>query len=262
VINTRTVADTELLSAGRDLKWVARLGSGLDIIDLVQAEQRGIHVISTPKANANAVAEHVVGMLLGLLRHIVISDREVRRGEWLREKNRGRELQGMTVGIIGFGNTGSAFAGKLAGWQLQVLAYDKYKSDYANDYPHVRETTLEEVLTHSDVLSLHVPLTAETGYMVNGAFLAKCKPGAILVNSSRGKIVDTAALVLALRTGHLAGACLDVQENERPDTFTPDERTLYDILFAMSNVVLTPHVAGWTFASKRRIAEAILRALE
>ncbi len=258
VINTKTVADAVLMNVGTSLRWIARLGSGLDIIDLKTAEQKHIQIISTPQANANAVAEHVFGMLLCLLRKIHLADRTVRDGQWLRERHRGSEIAGRTVGIIGFGNTGSAFAAKFAGWNVQVIAYDKYKTGYADHLNFIKETTLDEVLSRADILSLHLPLTYETHHLVDQAFIARCRHGMILINSSRGRIVDTGALLNALKEGYLHGACLDVLENERLNTYTSAETETLESLAQMDNVVLTPHIAGWTFESRKRIALQIV----
>jgi D-3-phosphoglycerate dehydrogenase len=259
VVNTKVVVDAALLEGSVDLKWVARLGSGLDTIDLDACKVTGISVISTPQANANAVAEHAFGMLLALMRNIVTADREVRLGQWYREKNRGQELKGRTIGIIGFGNNGSAFASKFAGWNVRVLAHDKYKTGFASQLTFVTESTLEEVLDGSDVLSLHVPLTEETNYLVDADFLTRCRSGVILINSSRGRVVRMTALLNALRSGHIGGACLDVFENEKPGTYTAEEQEMYAELATFDNVVHTPHIAGWTFESKRRIAEQIVQ---
>jgi D-3-phosphoglycerate dehydrogenase len=260
VINTKTVADAEMIACAKELKWIARLGSGLDIIDLDAARARNIVVMNTPQANANAVAEHVFGMLLSLLQNICVADSEMRDGYWNREKNRGTELGGKTVGIIGYGHTGSAFASKFAGWNVNVIAYDKYKANYVSaDEPFIHESTLEEVLTLSDILSLHLPLTSETRQLVNASFLSQCKPGIILLSSSRGRIVDTTALLDALQSGGVGGACLDVFENEKPGTFTSDETERYHSLASMDNVILTPHISGWTFESKQRIAKQVVQ---
>jgi len=258
VVNTKVVVDPQLLEHASHLKWVARLGSGLDTINQQACADRDIRVISTPQANANAVAEHVFGMLLSLLRNIVVADHEVRQGIWNREGNRGQELSGRTVGIIGFGNNGGAFGRKFAGWNVRVLAYDKYKSDYTGDLDFVTESDLDTVLQEAEVLSLHVPLTAETHYMVNSDFLARCRPGCILINSSRGKVVQTSALLEALESGLLGGACLDVLENEKFDTYHDSERLVYSRLTQLPNVVCTPHIAGWTIESKMRIANQIV----
>jgi D-3-phosphoglycerate dehydrogenase len=197
-------------------------------------------------------------MLLALLRKIAIADHEVREGTWNREKNRGSEIKGKTIGIIGFGNTGSAFASKFAGWDVQVIAYDKYKTNYTSGLSFVKESALEDVLASSDIISLHIPLTEKTRYLVNAEFLTRMKPGAILINSSRGRNVDTAALVKALQGGHLGGACLDVFENEKPASYSSGEKKLYSTLASLPNVILTPHIAGWTHESKQRIAEQVV----
>jgi D-3-phosphoglycerate dehydrogenase / 2-oxoglutarate reductase len=188
------------------------------------------------------------------MRRICHAGAAMRRGDWLREEHRGSELTGRTIGIIGFGHTGSAFAAKFAGWGVRILAYDKYKTGYAQELPYVEETTLDNLVAQAEMISFHVPLTEETTYMADAGFFTRCRPGTIVINSARGKVVDTRALVDALSDGHLGGACLDVFGNEKPQTYSPDEETLYNALFAMPNVVITPHIAGWTHESKARIA--------
>jgi D-3-phosphoglycerate dehydrogenase / 2-oxoglutarate reductase len=258
IINTRTPLRKPLLERCPELRFIGRLGVGLDIIDMDVARRRGIKVINTPGANANAVAEHMFGMLLALFRKIPAADRSVKEGKWLREQHRGRELKGLTVGVIGFGNTGSAFAGKFANWQTQVMSYDKYKTHYADHIRFVEETTLERVIEESDILSLHVPLTDITKGMVNSAFLNACRRGVVLLNGSRGKVVDTEALVEALQSGHVSGACLDVLENEKLITYSEREKAHFASLKSMDNVILSPHIAGWTGLSKVNIARQIL----
>ena len=261
IVNTRTPVRRELMEAAPNLKFIGRLGAGLDIIDLEEADRRGISVIPTPGANANAVGEHMFGMLLALMHNILWADRSVRQGAWVRERHRGEELTGKTIGIIGFGNTGSAFASKFAGWKTNVLAYDKYKEHYAADYRFVEETDLETVLEHSDVISLHVPLTEETKYLVNDEFLLKCKDGVIILNGSRGKVVDTGALLRAMDRGKVKGACLDVVENENPENRLGEEALMYENLFSRKQTILTPHIAGWTKESKRNIAYQLLKGI-
>jgi len=240
------------------LKFIGRLGVGLDIIDTDEAQKRGISVINTPGANANAVAEHMVGMLLALFRKLPSADRTVREGNWLREQHRGREIGGLTIGVIGFGNTGSAFAGKFANWLTQIVAYDKYKTHYADQLRFVEEATLQRVIEASDIISLHVPLTEETEGMVNSAFLRACKKGVVILNGSRGKVVNTQALIDALQSGQVSGACLDVLENEKLATYSEKEKVQFTTLLSMENVVFSPHIAGWTTASKANIAHQIL----
>jgi len=258
IVNTRTPVRRQLIEKSDGLRFIGRLGVGLDIIDLEVADRKGIRVVNTPGANANAVAEHIFGMLLALFRKIPAADRSVREGYWLREKHRGRELKGLTIGIVGFGNTGSAFAGKFANWQTQVLAYDKYKTHYAEDLRFVEETTLQEVISNSDIISLHVPLTEVTRGMINVSFLTSCKEGVVILNGSRGKVVVTEDLIDALLSGQVGGACLDVLENEKLNTYNEIEKAHFATLKAMKNVILSPHVAGWTIASKVNIARQVL----
>jgi len=258
IVNTRTPVRKQLLDECPHLRFIGRLGVGLDIIDTEETNRRGIKVINTPGANANAVGEHMFGMLLALFRKIPTANRSVREGHWLREQHRGREIKGLTIGIIGFGNTGSAFAGKFANWLTQVVAYDKYKTHYADDLRFVEETTLRRVVEESDIISLHVPLTEVTNGMVDREFLSSCKKGVVILNGSRGKVVDTEALIGALRSGHVSGACLDVLENEKPITYSQKEKAHFGSLKSMDNVILSPHIAGWTDASKANIARQML----
>lgn len=258
VINSKIKAYRPLLDAAKNLKFIARLGSGLDIIDLPLAAERGVRVYSAPEGNRNAVAEHALGMLLALFNHLPRADRQVRQGNWQREQNRGRELMGLTVGVIGYGNTGSSFVRKLGGMGVQVQVYDKYRHYYAEGLPWVKEGKMEEVQQKSDVISLHLPLTKETHHLVDERFLAACRDGLILVNTSRGRVVHTPDLMAALRSGKVGGACLDVFENEKPATYSRQEADLYTELYQMENMLLSPHVAGWSVQSKKRIAVILL----
>jgi D-3-phosphoglycerate dehydrogenase len=201
-------------------------------------------------------------MLITLLRHIASANNSVKSGYWLREKHRGRELAGLTVGVIGCGNTGRAFASKFAGWQTNVLTYDKYKTHYVDDLRFVTESSLEEVLAQSDVISLHVPLTEETMGMVNYEFIERCKDGVILMNASRGKVVDTRSLIEALDKGKVSGACLDVLSNEKLATLSRQEKNEFEALCARENVIMTPHIAGWSFQSRRNIATQMIDSLQ
>lgn len=259
VINTRCAIDRATLDGAPSLRWIARLGSGLDIIDLDAAAEKGVQVFSAPEGNARAVAEHALGMLLALRNQLISADKSVRDGQWLREAHRGVELAGKTIGIIGHGHNGSAFGRLFAGWDVRVLAYDKYLSGYGTGI--VTESTLDTVLAESDVLSLHIPLTEETRGMVDAAFLRRCKPGLVLINTSRGKIADLGAVADALDTGRLAGACLDVFPHEPPGSGPPDVIAAFARLAAMPHVVLTPHIAGWSVESKRNIAEVLLQKI-
>lgn len=261
VINSKIKVTRTILELAPKLRFVARLGSGMEIIDRIAAAEHQVAIIGSPEGNRNAVAEHAVGMLLSLFNHLNRCDREVRAKIWRREANRGRELMGLTIGIIGFGHTGSQFAAKLAGFGVRVLAYDKYKRFYAEHASHVTETTLEQVLKESDVISFHLPLSEETRHLVDEAFLSQCRKGVILINTSRGQVIKTETLLMALESAQIGGACLDVFENEKPESFTSEEMAIYERLYAMDEVVLSPHVAGWTHESKERMAKVLLERI-
>lgn len=261
IINSKIIMDRHRIDTGRQLRFIGRLGSGLEIIDVAYAESKNIAVYNSPEGNSNAVAEHEMGMILALLNNLIPADREVRAYEWEREKHRGRELRGMTVGIIGLGHTGTAFAEKLATWGVEVISYDKYKTSYPDSVSFVHKTDLETIRREADLISLHLPLTSETRHMVNETFISKCKNGVIFSNTSRGAVVDTVALIKALKNGKVSGACMDVFENERPETFSAGEKEMYGTLYKMDNVVLSPHIAGWTAESLYKIADVLLRKI-
>lgn len=258
VINSKVKMNAELLNLASQLKFIARLGSGLDIIDLPEAERLGIHVFSAPDGNRVAVAEHAIGMLLALSNKLLLANWQVNNFQWDRESCRGWEIDNKTIGVIGFGNNGSAFAERLAGFNCQVLAYDKYKTNYTSGYEHVKEVTLEELLKESDVISFHVPLTVETKHMLDDAFLKNVKKGVYIINTSRGKVVDTKSLLRGLESNKIAGACMDVFENEKTKSYTEDELSMYTSLCKMENVIFSPHVAGWTKESFEKISDSLL----
>ncbi len=263
IINSKIQVNRDFLDRAVLLKFVGRLGSGMEIVDRPYAAERGVSVFSSPEGNRNAVAEQALGMLLSLSNHLSRADQEVRQKIWRREANRGWELRGKTLGIIGFGHTGSQFAKKLAGMEMKVLSYDRYLNDYSEGMPWVKEVeSLEEIVSQSDIISLHLPLTPETKHLVDAAFIQRCKPGFILINTARGACVDTAAVVEGLASGQIGGACLDVFENEKPVTYTVSELAVYEQLFGFENVVLTPHIAGWTLESKRLLAETLLQKIK
>lgn len=261
IINTKTPMDSEALTNAENLKFIGRLGSGLDIIDLPLAEEKDIKVINSPEGNCNAVAEHAMGMLLALANNIIRGDREVRHFQWNREKNRGFELAGKTIGIVGYGHTGAAFASKFENWQTKLLIHDKYKEHYLNGHRFMHEVDLADVQKQCDVISFHLPLTEETREMVDANFLNKCKKGVIIVNTSRGKVVRELDLLAGLKSGQVGGACLDVFENEKTDTYTEEEKNKYAELYALENIILTPHVAGWTHESKEKIAKTLIEKI-
>lgn len=258
VVRSKIIIDRRFLDQAHRLRCIGRVGAGMETIDVDYAEARGIRCLNSPEGNRDAVGEHAVGLLLSLLNNIARADAEVRRGLWQREANRGLELGCRTVGIIGFGNMGASFARCLRGFGCRILAYDKYKTDYAPDY--VEEVMLEQLQREADVLSLHVPLTDETRHMVNGSFLGCFAKPIMLINTSRGAVVDTPALVAAMKEGRVLGAALDVIEYEKMTTDGLDIEHLPDAfryLLQAPNVVLTPHVAGWTVESKYKLAAVL-----
>lgn len=269
VIRSRFKIDHDFLMASNGLKFIARAGAGMENIDVSTATTLGVMCLNAPEGNRNAVAEQAVAMLLALNNHLLRADREVREGIWLREENRGWELEGKSIGIIGFGNTGSSFAKKLIGFDSQILAYDPYIQINPIDFPHVRQSNLPELFDQCDVLSMHVPLTEETRYMVNDDFLKNFKKPIRFINTSRGKVVDTAALVRAMQSGHVLGAALDVIEYESVSFETLDSSELPEPMRYLINsdrTVLTPHIAGWTHESNLKIskilAEKIIRLFQ
>ena len=258
VVRSKIPIDSSFIDRARHLRCIARVGAGMETIDVAYAESRGIRCLNSPEGNRTAVGEHTVGLLLALFDKICKADNEIRSGLWLREDNRGLEVAGKTVAIIGFGNMGSSFARCLSGFGCKILAYDKYKTGYATDY--VAEVSLQQCFEQADVVSFHVPLTAETRYYADSRFLDSFAKNIYLINTSRGAVVQTSALVEALKSGKVAGAALDVLEYEN---MVKDSLTFGDMseemqyLVQCQNVVLTPHVAGWTVESKVKLASVL-----
>ena len=244
IISTGIHVDQHLLSAAPALQWIGRLGSGLEHVNVEAATGRGIRVYSSPEGNCDAVGEHALALLLNLMNRIQVSSNEVKAGKWLREENRGFELSGLTVGIIGYGNTGAAFARMLAGFEVNILAYDKYRTSF--ETTSVKEVQLDLLLECCDVISMHVPLNDETMHMANAAFFSKMKKQPWFLNTSRGKVHDTAALLDALTQQQIAGAGLDVLENERLETYSTLEDKQLNHLLSLPNVLITPHIAGYS----------------
>jgi D-3-phosphoglycerate dehydrogenase len=197
-------------------------------------------------------------MLLALANNLIRCDKEVRAQQWNRELNRGWELKGKTVGIIGFGHTGSQFAKKMSSWELDLISYDKYRTEYGPEWDFVERVNLEDILNRSDIISLHLPLTEEVLHLVDEDFLDRCKDKVVIINTSRGKVIKTIDLVKALENGKVGGACLDVFENEKPHTYSQSEINTYNRMYQMYNTVLSPHVAGWTYESLEKIARVML----
>ena len=261
VINSKITVDKVFLQKAPNLKFIARLGSGLEIIDLEAAKDRKVLVHRSPDGNCDAVAEHALGMLLALANNLCIANIDVRKKIWRREELRGWELKGKTIGILGFGFTGIAFAKKLSGFDVKILAHDKYRNDFVKDWPNVLETSIEQIFNEADILSLHLPLTNETRGLVNDGFLEKFKKPIVLINTARGEIAYTKAILNALDSGKLIGACLDVFENEKPKTYSAEQEILFANLFERPNVLLSPHIAGWTHESKRRLSQLLLQRI-
>ena len=258
IIRSRFKIDKTFLDSGKNLKFIARVGAGLESIDTEYAESLGIKLIAAPEGNRNAVGEHALGMLLSLFNKLNQADKEVKSGLWNREENRGTELEGKTVGIIGYGNMGKAFAKKLSGFDCEVLCYD-IKENVGDEY--ATQVSLKEIQESADVLSLHTPWTLLTDKMVNTEFINSFAKPFWLLNTARGKSVVTTDLVSALKSGKILGAGLDVLEFEKLSFETLfDSETLPNSLrelFQMDNVLLTPHIAGWTVESKIKLAKTI-----
>ncbi|MEZ4797991.1 MAG: 2-hydroxyacid dehydrogenase [Flavobacteriaceae bacterium] len=277
IIRSRFTIDKQFLDKATNLKFIGRVGAGLENIDCNYAESKGVFLISAPEGNRNAVGEHALGMLLSLFNKLNKADREVRQGKWLREANRGLELDGKTVGIIGYGNMGKAFSKKLKGFDVEVLCYD-IKPNVGDE--NAKQVTLNELQNKADILSLHTPQTSLTTNMVDENFINQFEKSFWLINTARGKSVVTSDLVIALKSGKILGAGLDVLEYEKASfenlfkdnniqvCHTERSRSVienlpepFQYLINAENVLLTPHIAGWTVESKEKLAQTIVNKI-
>lgn len=257
VIRSKFQVDGAFMDTAENLRFICRAGAGMDNIDEAYAKEKNISLINASEGNMDAVGEHAVGLLLSLTNNFRNADMEIRNGIWDREGNRGYELMGKTVGIIGYGFMGSSFAKKLSGFGVNVIAYDKYKTGFSDRY--AREVSMEEIVKHSDVLSLHIPLTIETEGLVNEEYLFHFKKPIFFINTSRGKTTKVQAVLNAIKQGKILGAGLDVLEVEKFPKLA--EQEWFNELKQSGKVLLTPHIAGWTFDSYRKISEVMAQKL-
>lgn len=253
VLRSKFKVKADFIDAAKKLKIIARAGAGVDNIDVEYAERKGIHLVSAPEGNCDAVAEHMMGMLLALLHNLRKGDLEIRGGFWKREENRGVELGGKTIGLIGYGNNGQAMAHKLSGFGVNVLAYDKYRISYSDSF--AKEATMDVIFKEADVVSLHIPLTAETRNMVNADFLGQFRKAIWLLNGSRGEVVAIEEVIKALHEKKIIAAAFDVLPIEKFPALT--ETSWFEELKTFPNVILSPHVAGWSVESYYKIAKIL-----
>jgi len=263
VIRSRITVDKEFLGANNKLKFIARSGAGVENIDCKEAKKRNIHLISAPEGNRQAVGEHTLGMILSLFNKISLGDKEIRFGKWSREANRGIELSGKTIGIIGYGNMGKAFAKCLAGFDCEVLAYSKTPTNISDDY--VRRSSLEDIQNKADIVSFHTPYNESTHHYLNENFIEKMGRPFYVINTARGKVVHTDALVKGLKSKKILGACLDVLEYEKTcfeNMFDNDMPDNFQYLVSSPKVLLSPHVAGWTIESYKKLSSVLADKIE
>ena len=259
IIRSRIPLDAHFLEKAKNLKFIARVGAGMENIDITKTQELGIKLINSPEGNKDAVAEHVIGTLLVLMNRLFISSNEVKKGIWLREENRGEEILGKTFGIIGYGNMGKAVAKRLSGFGCKTIFYD-IKPNLSDEF--ATQVSLQELQENADILSLHTPLTEDTLYMIDEEFISKMKKNFYFINTARGKNLKTSALVNALKSGKIKGACLDVLEYEKT-SFENLETKNEDLEYLLNSekAIITPHIAGWTHESKIKLAQVIVNKI-
>lgn len=260
IVRSKVKIEQSFLEKAPKLRWIARAGSGMDNIDMAAAKEKNIILLNAPEGNRDAVAEHCLGMLLALLNKIHTAHQEVKEKIWQREANRGRELKGQTVGIIGYGNTGREFARRLSVFGCRVLAYDHKEHIPSDDFAQI--VSLSILQKEADIISLHVSLNEKSRKMLNEAFIGNCSKNFILLNTSRGEVANLQAVLQGLQTGKILAAGLDVLENENLQTLSPIQEEVFRQLVAMPNVLITPHVAGWTQESYRKISEVLAEKIK
>ncbi|MGC3945199.1 MAG: NAD(P)-dependent oxidoreductase [Chryseolinea sp.] len=260
IVRSKTIIDGDLLGPSPSVRFIGRAGAGLDNLDLDYLRGHNIAVLHASEGNRDAVGEYTVGALLSLMRNIPRADAQVRQMQWEREANRGEELMSKTIGIIGYGNMGRAFAQRLSGFGCNIIAYDKYKTTYSDAF--CKESTMDQIWENADILSLHIPLTPETRGLVTLDYLRRFRKPIILANTARGEIVEMRTVAEALQQQLLRGAVLDVLQNEKLDRLTPEQAASFDFLRKRPDVIFTPHIAGWTFESHVKINVALINKIK
>jgi D-3-phosphoglycerate dehydrogenase / 2-oxoglutarate reductase len=260
ITSTRLQLNKDLIDVAPKLRFIGRMGSGMEVIDLTYAAARGILCYGSPEGNCNAVGEHALGMLLALTKRITWSNQEIKEGKWLREENRGIELEGKTMGIIGYGHTGKSFVKKLRGFDMNILVYDKYQVPSKEPYIEICEN-LTPIFEKADFVSFHVPIQNDTHYLFNESFVLQMSKPFVLINTSRGEVVDPAVLYKFIHSGKLKAACMDVWEDEPLSKMSIEARKTFDQLAKMPNVIFTPHIAGYSYEALYKMSVILLERI-